>query len=77
MTKCTNNIGVNGQCCCNCTFQAKIMSHPWNTYVGGRMKGPVTTIAGYGCTVMVPDGGGIIFFEEEHSVCEMHTFKGI
>jgi hypothetical protein len=51
------------------------MSHPWNIMVGGRMKGPISTVAGYGCTVMVEDGGNIIFFEEEHSMCEMHSFK--
>jgi len=38
------------------------------------MKGPVTITAGWGCAA--PDfDNKIIFFEDEHSVCEMHEWK--
>ena len=62
-----------GRCCCNCQFHVKIMRHPWNTQVGGRMRGPVTEIAGWGCNQ--PEFEGIIYFERKHSVCELHTWK--
>lgn len=41
--------------------------------VGGRMKGPVTKVAGYGCMGM--DSKKIIFFEREHSMCELHEWS--
>ena len=62
-----------GRCCCNCRYQVEIMSHPWNQMVGGRMKGPVTKVAGYGC--MGIDPKKIIFFEREHSMCELHEWN--
>ena len=49
------------------------MRHPWNQITGGRMRGPVTEIAGWGCNG--PEFEGIIYFEREHSVCELHTWK--
>ena len=64
---------TQGRCCCNCKNQVEIMRHPWNTQVGGRMKGPVTQTAGWGCRADFD--GKIIFFEDEHSVCEMHEWK--
>lgn len=63
----------SGRCCCNCVNQVAIYRHPWNTMVGGRMKGPVTQIAGWGCKAM--ENGGLIFMEDEHSMCEVHEWK--
>lgn len=62
-----------GRCCCNCEYQVKIMRHPWNQLVGGRMKGPVTEIAGYGCTIL--DHKQIIFQEVQHLMCEGHEWR--
>lgn len=62
----------NGRCCCNCNYNVKIMRHPWNVFSGGRMKGPISEIAGYGCNL--PDLPGIVFLETEHSLCEEHQF---
>lgn len=61
-----------GRCCCNCVHRVKIMRHPWNIMVGGRMKGPITEIAGWTCK---PDADmEFIFSEREHSMCEMHEW---
>jgi hypothetical protein len=70
----------SGRCCCNCQYQIEIMRHPWNSRVGGRMKGPISENAGWGC--MMPDftdgsTAKAIFFEREHSVCEMHAWKKV
>lgn len=74
----TKDGNLGGRCCCNCKSQVEIRSHPWNMAVGGRMKGPVTSVAGWGCnTDLQGPGVGIIFFEREHGMCEMHTFKGV
>lgn len=70
-----DNGNSKGRCCCNCKYQVKIMRHPWNTFTGGRMKGPITQIAGWGCTLFCEDNRGIVFFEQEHSVCEEHQFE--
>ena len=68
------NGNTQGRCCCNCANQVEIMRHPWNTMVGGRMKGPVTQTAGWGCRA--PDfDEKIIFFEDKHSACEVHEWK--
>lgn len=71
---------INGKlmnkCCCNCKNQIEIMRHPNNKISGGRMKGPVTKIAGYGCKA-VYEGEKIVFFETAHSMCELHQFKEI
>lgn len=40
---------------------------------GGRMRGPITEIAGWGCAM--PELSGIVFYEFEHSMCEMHERK--
>ena len=65
---------TSGRCCCNCKYQVEVMRHPWNTSVGGRMKGNITQNAGWGCRP--PDfKEKIIFFEEQHSVCEIHDWK--
>lgn len=68
-----------GRCCCNCEYQYEIMRHPWNTMVGGRMKGPVTQNAGWGCYALgvEDDAPKLIFQEDEHSMCEMHKWKTI
>lgn len=42
---------------------------------GGRMKGPISQIAGYGCTRVYDDPKHIIFFEAKHGLCEEHLFK--
>lgn len=64
---------TTGRCCCNCKYQVEIRRHPWNQMVGGRMKGPITEIAGWGCSL--PEFGAIIYFESKHSMCEMHEWK--
>ncbi len=69
----SEEINKGGRCCCNCEHQVEIMSHPWNTMTGGRLKGPVTNVAGYGCGVM--QNNQFVFFESKHSLCEMHSFK--
>jgi hypothetical protein len=72
MTKCDPELleAHGGRCCCNCKYQIPIHTHPWNR---DMMRGPVTVIGGWGCYCM-PESG-IIFFEEEHSICEMHDWK--
>ena len=81
MTECyigwSKEYNSQGRCCCNCEYQVEIMRHPWNQMVGGRMKGPVTVNAGWGCSALDDDlhEKKIVFFEEEHSMCEMHNWK--
>ncbi len=62
---------TSGSCCCNCKWQRPIVKHPWNK--NPMAKGSITTIMGYGCSV--PDMPGIVFFESEHSMCEMYSDK--
>ncbi len=65
-----------GRCCCNCQHQVEIHSHPWNVMTGGRLKGPVSSIAGWGCSnPEVTDGKYVIFMEAKHGACEVHDFK--
>lgn len=67
---------TKGRCCCNCQHQVEIHRHPWNSLSGGRMKGPISLIAGWGC--QAPDfDGKIIFFEDEHACCEVHEWKTV
>ncbi len=67
-----------GRCCCNCQHQVKVHSHPLNVMTGGRLKGPITSIAGYACANKeVTEGNFIIFMEQQHDVCEVHEFKKI
>ncbi len=67
---------TKGKCCCNCVFQSEIHGHMDNKMVGGRLKGPISSIAGWGCSnPEVTEGKFIIFFEEKHSICEVHKFK--
>ena len=69
----------SGRCCCNCEYQFEVMRHPWNKLSGGRMLGPVTMNAGWGCYAVGAemDEKKIIFYEDEHSVCEMHKWKTV
>ena len=66
---------MSGRCCCNCQHQVEIMRHPWNTMVGGRMKGPVSQNAGWGCSSPDASPGKVIFFEDAHGVWEVHKWK--
>ena len=75
MTKCflgwAGPDNTQGRCCCNCKYQRPITAHPWNRHE--LTKGPITKNIGWGCTV--PDMPGVTFFEVEHSMCELHTWK--
>jgi hypothetical protein len=42
---------------------------------GGRMKGPISQIAGYGCIGVTDSSKVAIFMERDHSLCEEHIFK--
>lgn len=64
-------LNTAGRCCCNCRYQKPIVGHPWNTHE--LTKGSITRTIGYGCNA--PELGSIVFFEFEHSMCEMHEFK--
>ena len=61
---------LKGCCCCSCRYQRPIAGHPWNTQP--LTKGSVTSIIGFGCTVM---DGNIIFFDKPHGMCEMYMSK--
>lgn len=63
-----NNRGI---CCCNCKWQIPINGHPWNRT--SLAQTPITQTIGWGCRV--PDMPAIVFFEVEHSACEMHEWK--
>lgn len=69
----------SGRCCCNCEYQYEVMRHPWNTGAGGRMLGPVTMNAGWGCYALgaESDEKKIIFYQDEHSMCELHKWKTV
>lgn len=60
-----------GRCCCSCRYQKPIVSHPWNKHE--LTKGSITHTIGYGCNA--PEMEATIFYEFEHSMCEMHEFK--
>jgi hypothetical protein len=64
-------VNPNGRCCCNCKYQLKLLAHPWNKDFG---KGPITQSIGYVCAApdFLPNA---IFFDRQHSMCEMHEFK--
>ena len=62
----------SGRCCCNCANRVPIRSHPSNTMVGGRLKGPVSHIVAFGCKML--RDGTIIFMQDEHSICEEHSW---
>lgn len=64
-----------GRCCCNCVYQRPLVKHPWNE---GIFKGSIMT------QVIDEDNNPIwvclameaMSMNREHSMCEMHTFKG-
>ena len=60
-----------GRCCCNCKWQRYIVQHPWNKHPWS--KGKITQAIGYGCTV--PDMPSVVFFDDKHSMCEMHDWR--
>jgi len=60
-----------GRCCCSCKYQKPIVGHPWNK--NELTKGSITATIGYGCNA--PDLGATVFYEFEHSMCELHEFK--
>ena len=62
---------INGQCCCNCKWQRKIVGHPWNTRQ--TTKGSITKTIGYGCAE--PEMEAIVMFDRVHGMCEMWTDK--
>ena len=67
MNKCNEPGSYDGDCCCNCKFQMKLMCHPWNgeklvnKFVGSDLiktksrsqfgKGSVLDQCGWICTV--------------------------
>ena len=60
-----------GRCCCNCKYQRYIVQHPWNKKEWA--KGPITQAFGYGC--QPPEMRSIVFYEFQHSMCEMHEWR--
>ena len=60
-----------GRCCCNCRYQRPIVGHPWNKTSLTRTS--ISHKIGYGCNA--PEMETIVFFDFEHSMCEMHEFK--
>jgi hypothetical protein len=66
------DVNKAGRCCCNCRFQKPIVCHPWNK--NELTNGPISRTIGYGCNA--PEMERIVFFDFEHSMCEMHEFKG-
>lgn len=75
-------LNSEGRCCCNCKFQLKLVKHPWNsdTLYKGRIIEQVMDNNGNDVYVCVMDtalgGDNAIAMDREHSMCEMHTFKG-
>ena len=39
------------------------------------MKGPISTVAGWGCSSPEVTQNFIIFMEHQHGSCEVHEFK--
>ena len=67
--------GHQGDCCCNCENQLKLMKHPWNKEFG---KGSITEQCGYVCVMKFGDNsnsGEAVYFDFEHGMCEMHHRK--
>jgi hypothetical protein len=64
-------LNTAGRCCCNCRYQRPIVGHPWNK--NELTKGSITRTIGYGCNA--PELESTVFFDFEHSMCEMHDFK--
>ena len=60
-----------GRCCCNCKYMKDIVAHPWNK--NPDHQGSIRTVIGYGCNM--PEFDSIVFFETEHNLCEMHTWR--
>ena len=48
-----------------------IVAHPWNKLP--EHKGSIREIIGYGCNM--PEFDSTVFFETEHSLCEMHDWQ--
>jgi len=76
--------GYNGDCCCNCANQVKIMCHPWNgnNIAHGFIEDPIKIGKGkisdqlaWGCTIFLQEEGSIIYFDREHGICECHIEK--
>ena len=76
-----DELNKEGRCCCNCKFQMKLVKHPWNSDIiyKGRIIEQVMDTNGHDMYVCVMDmalnGDSAIAMDEEHSMCEMHTFK--
>jgi len=72
----------NGECCCNCEFNAPVNAHPWNVegFRGGigqaiRVNPEVPLMV---CTVQLSEKDeyrAVIAMTREHGMCEMHTFR--
>ena len=60
-----------GRCCCSCRYQKPIVAHPWNR--NELTKGSISRTIGYGCNP--PELESTVFYEFQHSMCEMHEFK--
>jgi len=63
-------------CCCKCTFQEKVMRHPWN--ISYPFTGKISESFGWGCMMLIAmrekgesKRSGVIFKESEHGMCEM------
>lgn len=61
----------SGRCCCNCRYQKYIVGHPWNK--NSWSKGSITQAIGYGC--LAPEMRSVIFFDNQHGMCEMHDWR--
>lgn len=72
--KTCNELGsYQGSCCCNCKYQIEVMKHPWNK---GGARGRITEQLGWVCSNPLDvEDGRVIFFDREHSMCELHTPK--
>lgn len=75
-----NDIQYNteGRCCCNCVHQRPLVKHPWNKdpeYKGSLNEG-VSDFEGTQIFVCLVDTDRAMSSDREHSMCEMHTFKG-
>lgn len=69
--------GHNGDCCCNCICQKRIMCHPLNNNIG---KGKMSTQMGWACTYFMDaskdrESDIIIFSDSKHGMCEGHVHK--
>lgn len=67
-----------GICCCNCKWQSKLVKHPWNQgEFKGRISEQVKDSEGTGMWVCTAQNGVAMTMNTEHSMCEMHTPKGV